>query len=361
MLTLISFITFATQWALPSRPSAAWGSPPAPERASRLRSRREIPNPSSSDSPSFLLPPDVLLRCSCHSFYKRSCGERKKEPVSFPLNSYVPTPTRVVKGRRISAKGESIALIEFENTEGASSLCRTNKDFPQGNSRDDTFDLPARAQARMSRSIFLMALKRKTERERGEPAPLPPLQPSLLSASKRSMLSTGRLELDEVVVRVEEVTALSFIEVSPCRTCTTATRRLCLSPRGSSRFSSWCARGCGSAVALAAVGTRNYSIFRDGRSQSLRGQGKGREEGWAAREYERASFVVGTLLHDISFGLEFGRTGGLGWHSSVSVCWFVGSSRCLSAGMCRSTGVSSVRPSIERPSGRSKPHLPQNT
>ena len=59
MLTLISFITFATQWALPSRPSAAWGSPPAPERASRLRSRREIPNPSSSDSPSFLLPPDA--------------------------------------------------------------------------------------------------------------------------------------------------------------------------------------------------------------------------------------------------------------------------------------------------------------
>ena len=40
---------------------------------------------------------------------------------------------------------ESIALIEFENKggkrEGASSLCRTNKDFPQGDSRDDTFDL----------------------------------------------------------------------------------------------------------------------------------------------------------------------------------------------------------------------------
>ena len=82
MLTLISFITFATQWALPSRPSAAWGARSG-ERASRLRSRREIPNPSSSDSPSFLLPPDVLLRCSCHSFYKRSCGERKKEPARF--------------------------------------------------------------------------------------------------------------------------------------------------------------------------------------------------------------------------------------------------------------------------------------
>ena len=42
---------------------------------------------------------------------------------------------------------ESIALIEFENkegrseAEGASSLCRRNKDFPQGKSRDDTFDL----------------------------------------------------------------------------------------------------------------------------------------------------------------------------------------------------------------------------
>ena len=55
---------------------------------------------------------------------------------------------------------ESIALIEFENKGGASSLCRTNKDFPQGNSRDDTFDL-ARARAMMSRSIFLMALKRR--------------------------------------------------------------------------------------------------------------------------------------------------------------------------------------------------------
>ena len=131
-----------------------------------MRSRREIPNPSSSDSPSFLLPPDVLLRCSCHSFYKRSCGERKKEPVSFPLNSYVPTPTRVVKGRRISAKGESIALIEFENTEGASSLCRTNKDFPQGNSRDDTFDLPARASEDVEIHFSHGPKKKDGERER---------------------------------------------------------------------------------------------------------------------------------------------------------------------------------------------------
>ena len=147
MLTLISFITFATQWALPSRPSSAWGA---------RRLRRELPGcaPAAPGDPPILPvrihPLSCCLqtccpRCSCHSFYKRSCGEREREPVSFPLNSYVPTPTRVVKGRRISAKGESIALIEFENTEGASSLCRTNKDFPQGNSRDDTFDLPARA------------------------------------------------------------------------------------------------------------------------------------------------------------------------------------------------------------------------
>ena len=91
--------------------------------------------------------------------------EREREGEAaclFPFK-FVPTPspyhsrtTQVVKGRRIWRKMESIALIEFENKGGASSLCRTNKDFPQGNSRDDTFDL-----AMMSRSIFLMALKRR--------------------------------------------------------------------------------------------------------------------------------------------------------------------------------------------------------
>ena len=90
---IIHHLRNAMGFAFP--PIRGLGEPaPAPERASRLRSRREIPQ---SFQFGFTLSLAASRRwCSCHSFYKRSCGEREREPVSFPLNSYVPTPTRVV-------------------------------------------------------------------------------------------------------------------------------------------------------------------------------------------------------------------------------------------------------------------------
>ena len=83
---------------------------------------------------------------------------------------------------------ESIALIEFENKGGASSLCRTNKDFPQGNSRDDTFDL---ARARDDVEIhFSHGPKKKESRSLARSLAQ---HFSLLSAFKRNTQLTGRL------------------------------------------------------------------------------------------------------------------------------------------------------------------------
>ena len=80
---IIHHLRNAMGFAFP--PIRGLGSPPAPERASRLRSRREIPQ---SFQFGFTLSLAASRRwCSCHSFYKRSCGEREREPVSFPLNS----------------------------------------------------------------------------------------------------------------------------------------------------------------------------------------------------------------------------------------------------------------------------------
>ena len=75
--------------------------------------------------------------------------------------------------------------------------------------------------------------------------------------------------------------------------------------------------------------------------------------------------VVHTLLHDISFGLDFGRTDC--WHSCARFCWFRGSSQSLPAcsrprpGMCRSTGVLSVRDCPPSASVRPSVHLAKAT
>ena len=71
---IIHHLRNAMGFAFP--PIRGLGSPPAPERASRLRSRREIPQSFQFGFTLFLAA--SRRWCSCHSFYKRSCGERER-------------------------------------------------------------------------------------------------------------------------------------------------------------------------------------------------------------------------------------------------------------------------------------------
>ena len=112
--------------------------------------------------------------------------------------------------------------------------------------------------------------------------------------------------------------------------------------------------------AAAAVGTRNYSIFRDGRSQSLRGQGereRGRKGGPPENMKERASswaHCFMTFHLDLSLD-EATDSVGIPVFLSVGLLGPVVAFRRACAaprGSCLS---------IVRPSGRPKPHLPQNT
>ena len=125
MLTLISFITFATPSALPSCPSAAWGARPLRRELPGCAPAGRSPNPSSSDSPSFLLPPDagapVIPFTRGHA-----------EPVSFPLNSYVPTPTRVVKGAPNLREGGIDCLNRVREHGGSIIIMQDEQRFPAG-------------------------------------------------------------------------------------------------------------------------------------------------------------------------------------------------------------------------------------
>ena len=83
------------------------------------------------------------------------------------------------------------------------------------------------------------------------------------------------------------------MEVSPCRTCGAARRGGTVSRRGVPRDFLLVV----AAAAAAAVGTRNYSIFRDGRSQSLRRLRSGMAGRAAALEYERRACAVARCAH----------------------------------------------------------------
>ena len=154
-------------------------------------------------------------------------------------------------------------------------------------------------------------------------------------------------------------TALSFIEVSPCRTCSLVQQRGTVSRRGVPPDFLHAAAAVAAAAWLLSEpeiipysATGGHSHYADSRRRR-RVHGPPPEN---MKERRASASVVRALLHDISFDLEFGRTDRLCWHSCVSVglagqnsnrCPPFASRACAAPrGSCR---VRVVRPSV-RPS-----------